>query len=233
MAYSFGRHVPDGWRVRHAAEGLVSAQLSLHRAAPYVEAIGAYDNPAAQLGADLEEVRSAVETDLLAQNAEVDAAEAARSVTPGQIAHSIGSVLGRRLFAPQTDPQALRTPLLRDLAAVYARQRLGPEATPADILKDRLPSAMILKAAAPEILQALGFAPDHPMVVSADRGGFVRGAGKMFAGGKLSAITRTPELLRHVQATLPPSGEQLRDNFAKVQAFLGTVTGLQVVSRPA
>lgn len=231
IAHGFNRYVPGGWKVRDGVRGLVRAQVMLGQAAPYVEAMSSYQNPGEQLGADLEEVRSAVETDLLARNPGMGVEDAARSVTPGQVAQSVGFVLGNRLFAPETNPDALRTPLLRDLASVYARQKIGPTATPADILKHQLPSDMILKAAAPEILLALGFDPTHPMVASADRGGFVRGAGKLFAGGKLAAITKAPKLARHVQAMLPPNGEDLRRNFAMLHDFLGSLTTPAQVQR--
>lgn len=232
MAYAFGRQVPGGWKVQDAARGLISAQAALDRAAPYVEVMGSYDNPAAQLATDLEEVRSAVEADLLAQNPGMSWERASRSVTPDQVANSLGTLIGSRLFAPEDKPEALSTPLLRDLADVYAKQKFGAEATAADVLKGRLPSATVLKTAAPEILLALGFAPDHPMVASADRGGFLRFAGGIVAGDKMRAITRTPQLLRHVQAALPPSGEQLRHSFAYVRGFLGALSTPQQVHRP-
>lgn len=232
MAYAFGRHtVPGGWKVRDAARGLAGAQAVLDRAAPYVDVMSSFEDPAAQLAADLEEVRSSVESDLLAQNAGLSWDEAARSVTPDQVAKSVGTLIGQRLFAPESDPEALSTPLLRGLAGVYARQKLGPQATAADVLRGRLPAGTILRTAAPEILLALGFAPDHPMVASADRGGFLRFAGGIVAGDKMRAITKTPQLLRHVQAILPPSGEQLRQSFATVQSFVGALSTSSHVQR--
>jgi hypothetical protein len=226
IAYSFGRYVPDGWKIRDGARGVYKAQGALNRAAPYVDVMASYDNPGMQLGADLEEVRAAVETDLLAQNTGMDAEQAARSVTPAQVAASVGSVLGDRLFAPLSDPDALRVPLLRDLGDAYARQASGRrDETVAGLpLRRFLPSSMVLKAAAPELLQALGFAPNHPMVLSADQGGFMRGAGKFFAGRKLEAIKRFPILAAHVRAALPTKGEQLRQGFNKVREFVGALT---------
>jgi hypothetical protein len=231
MADAFGRSSPDGWTVIRAVRGLAKAQRMAWRAAPYINALGNCDSPGEQLGVEFEILRSAVEADLLAQNASLNPEEAARSVTPGQVAQSIGSVIGERLFAPESDPAALPTPLLRELADIFVQQS-GSKATPADVIKQTMPSNVILKAAAPEILQALGFSPNHPMVASADRGGFIRGAGKIVAGHKLRAIKKVPKLVEQVCAILPQSGAELRAGFEFAQSVLGRLVTPQAAHRP-
>jgi hypothetical protein len=221
------RSVPSGWRVARGFRTLYRADNMINRAAPYVEVLGSFEDPGEQLGADLAEIRDAVEASIVADNNHLDPEEARRSATPAQVSRAVGRLVSDQLFADPSSPSSLKTPLLRGLADVRARQVFGRnDATATDLMRySTLPSHMIRKAAAPELLQALGFDPEHPMVLSADRGGFVRGLGRLVAGSKLDAITRVPELARHVQAMLPKSGAELRQNFGRVQAFLGFVTG--------
>lgn len=224
MAEPYGFALSSGWAVEQAGRSITRAYGTLGRVAPYVAVLSNFESPGGQLAAELDLVRGTVEADLLSQSPGCPPHEAARAVTPEQVARSVGSVLGQRLFAPEHEPGALQAPLLRGLATVYAKQRLGAKATADDLVRRKMPSKMVLKAAAPELLMALGFNADHPMVQSADQGGFVRGAGRLFMPGKLRALTQVPLLTRHVQALLPRRGEDLRRSFSEIQRFIGLLT---------
>ncbi len=170
-------------------------------AEPVLDAMAAYPDPNEPIRRELETVRGAI-------RAEVAAQPQADSMV---VARGLGSVV-RRVIDRQ-DPEALDTPILRtgfDILQLFkpqmTAQRIGAWPTGQTTFRKfgfrkTIDNERLLAAGAPEILTALGFAPEDPLMQAARSNpqSFLRSV----AGKKLDAVQReVPQIIEQLPRIL-------------------------------
>ncbi len=192
---------------RHAQSTIRSVDKAIRwgeaamMAEPVLDAMAASPDPNEPIRQEMETVRSAI-------RAEVAAQPQADSMA---VARGLGSVVRR--VVDREDPEALDTPILRtglDILQLFkpnlTAQRIGAWPTGQTTfrkfgLHKTVDNERLLAAGAPEILAALGFAPEDPLMRAAQSNpqSFLRFA----AGRKLDAVqTEIPQIIEQLPQVL-------------------------------
>lgn len=193
---------------------------------PVLDSINAHPNPNQAFADELGVVRSALWREVAARHPGQTLEQAGRSSSALEVAQCLGAVVGR--LVQRDGPDALPTPNLRAALDIrYILSGQSPEALTAQFtgrrtlrkgfLKITVDNDKLVAAAAPEILDALGFSPEDPLVQGAtEHPEWTR----RFAGKRLRYYYRHRQEFFNSLPNILQTGTMLREIYSPVMSAL-------------